>query len=410
MLNITVIILNTKEHYVAHSRFGLIKQVSTFGVYIMTSFSSSQITPFAPDLKGDARLDWNKFNNNFLTLARQTCRELTGGTGLLGYIIDAADWNRFPPNILQGGAIQPVFDITTAIALPPANASNAVVKFWETAIKDRTAINEALQNLTQRMILSMPLSDVSELSDPTWGLISTTLQQMYLHCKAKYSILNATDFDTIFQRLNLPKSATEDYPALAERHRDLHAVCLNAGQALSELEKCRYYKTSLQNDPAGHTASQHYVQSTPLLSNQTFAQLVAHVALHAPNHVITTTSLGFATASAVSSIPQATPTRSSNITSAEAALTAQVSLLQRELSTLRRSQTSRSQPGHQVPPPSTTNRRNNVPNPRLYCHAHGYGHHLGTACKHMLANPTQFGPTHTSATDPFNPPGGSTKQ
>ena len=374
----------------------------------MTSISSHSVTAFSPDLKGDARLDWHKFNDNLLTVARQTCRELTGGTGLLGFIIDAADWSRFPPNILLGGGIQPVFDITTAIAIPAPNASNALVKFWETAIKDRTSINEALQLLTQRMILSMPPSDISELSDPTWGMLSVTLQQMYVHCKLKYSVLNATDFDTIFQRLNLPKATTEDYPALAERHRDLHAVCLNARQPLSELEKCRYYKTSLQHDPAGFTASQHYIQLTPLLSNQTFTQLVAHVALHAPNYAPTAATLGYATASAATSI---NPAASARPSPTEAALATQVAQLQRDLAALRKSAPGRPSSGSATVARKINPRNGSTtPNPMLYCHSHGYGYHLGANCKNMQANPTQYGPAHLAATNPFNPPGGSTKQ
>ena len=157
-----------------------------------------------------------------LTFARKTCRELTGGTELLGFITEAADRSRFSPNILIGGVIEfnQFFDIATTIAISAPNASNALVNFWETALKDRTG------NRTQSMRLcSMPPCDISGIRDPTWEMLSVA------HYKLKYSVLNATDFDTIFQRPNLQnKASTEGYPALADRHRDLHAVYLNTRQ------------------------------------------------------------------------------------------------------------------------------------------------------------------------------------
>jgi hypothetical protein len=49
-------------------------------------------TAFTPNLKGDARLDWKKFDNVIKTEACQILREITGGTGLLGYFLPAAQW------------------------------------------------------------------------------------------------------------------------------------------------------------------------------------------------------------------------------------------------------------------------------------------------------------------------------
>ena len=60
---------------------------------------------FTIDLKGEARLQWKKFDDQVKTLARQCCTSLTGGTGILGYMLPVALWNTFPPNIRPDGTI-----------------------------------------------------------------------------------------------------------------------------------------------------------------------------------------------------------------------------------------------------------------------------------------------------------------
>lgn len=355
---------------------------------------------FVPNLKGDARLDWHKFNDNILTIARQTVRAQTGGTGLLGYLLPNAMWAAFPANIRADGTIIPVFDIITPIDEPPNNANNEVMKFWEKRVEDRAAIIAAKEEFTRKLINSVPSADISVLSDPQWGMLNVTAAQIYAHIQPKYSVLNATDFESIYLRLNLPKATSEDFEALSERHRALHAICATAAQPISELEKCRYYKAALSTNPAGFGATQHYAQLTPLLANQTFATLVAHVELHAPNFLVTTAAFGYASAAAVTS----TLSSKSPAPGSELALAAQIAQLQRELATLHRTSAG---------PRTNTNTssRNGTPRqqqPRSYCFFHGYGHHPGTKCKTMLADNTAYGPTQLNATDPDNPPGGNT--
>lgn len=350
---------------------------------------------FVPDLKGDARLDWHKFNDNLLTIARQTVRAQTGGTGLLGYLITNAMWQIFPANIRADGTIIPIFDIITAIEDPPNNANNAVVKLWEKRINDRAAIVAAREDFTHKLINSIPSADISVLSDARWGMLNVTAAQIYAHIKPKYSVLNASDFETIYLKLNLPKSATEDFEALSARHRALHAICATAAQPISELEKCRYYKAALSTNPAGSGATHHYTQLTPLLADQTFANLVTHVELHAPNFSVTTTSLGYA--SAAVTVTNTPPYPKLTATGSELALSAQIAQLQRELSTLRNSTNSR-----------TTLNPSRSQQPKSYCFFHGYGHHPGNKCKSMLANNTTYGPVQLNAKDPDHPPGGST--
>lgn len=346
--------------------------------------STSAPPSFTPNLKGDARLDWKRFDNVIKTEACQILREITGGTGLLGYFLPAVQWNIFPRNIRQDGTIIPVFDIVTPIAQPAGNATNAVVKIWEKAQSDRTLIHNAVQAFTAKLINSLPPADISELGHPTWGILDVTAADIYQHLITKYSVLNAADFATITAKLSEPKSADEDFPALAERHRDLHAVCASAGQPISEYNKCLHYIEAVRTNPAGVFATQLYTQATPLIGDQTFANLVAHVALHAPNYVPTTKTLGFSVAMAAQTAPPPPTT--------EASLAAQVAKLQRDIATLK---------GNNAKKSATARTK--------YCHVHGYGYHTGVTCKTMLADPSLYSATQLSAADPTHPPGGSNK-
>ena len=373
----------------------------------MTSSASSSTTEsFVPNLNGDARLDWHSFNDNILTIAKQTVRSQTGGTGLLGYLLPTALWATFPANIRADGTIIPVFDVITAIDEPPNNANAAVVKFWDKRVTGRDEILTAREDFTHKLINSIPASDISILSDPVWGMLNVTAAQIYAHIRTKYSVLNATDFETIYEHLKLSKSATEDFEALSARHRALHAICATAAQPLSELEKCKYYKAALSTNPAGCDSAHHYTRLTPLLANQTFATLAAYVELHAPNFIVTTASLGYASAAAtVTTNIQAKP---SAVPGSEVALAAQISQLQRELSVLQRNSlgSSRQPTSQSLSSQTVTPRRQQQP--RSYCYFHGYGHHPGTKGNTMLANTRTYGPNHLNATEPSNPPGGNT--
>lgn len=353
---------------------------------------------FVPNLKIDPRLVWKKFDNAIKTEARQTCRAITGGTGLLGFFLPAAQWNAFPPNrILQADGtivVTAVFDVATAIPVVANNAPAAAVKIWQNLIDDRAAVLEATQLFTAKLINSIPDADISELSDDTWGMLSVTCAQIYTHLQTKYNVLNQEDFDTITTRLSLPKGASEDFPSLAERHRDLHATCASAGQPISEYNKCMHYTEAMKSNHAGMSAIKLYTDTVPLIANRTFAALVMAVSLHAPNYVATPVSLGYSSAMAAASthfspIPSTPQNEAGTIA-------AQISQLQRNLAALRRT----------TPGSSTGGGRKTT---KLYCYVHGHCFHNGAKCKTILSSPESYTAAQVAATDPTHPPGGSTR-
>jgi len=200
----------------------------------------------------------------------------------------------------------------------------------------------------------------------------------------RYSVLTAADFVIIQIRLRAPKTALQSYAAVATVHRELHATMLNAGQPLSELNKCNYYSETLQHDPSGAYAIQLYTQLQPLLQLRTFADLVAHVHLHAPNHTATTSTMKLSSAFAAPVVP------SSDLLK----LTAEIAQLRKEHNELRKA----------AKPPSAGKIR-----PKFYCWVHGTTFHSGDRCNTMLNDTTKYTPAHLAAKNGTNPPGGSTK-
>lgn len=267
----------------------------------------------------------------------------------------------------------------------PGNAANAPVKEREITVTNKAAISRAYFKLRAKFINSIPDEDVSELSDPVYGIGTTSLQDLHAHINVRYSVLTAADFVIIQMRLRVPKTALQSYAAVATVHRELHATMANALQPLSELDKCNYYADALQNDPSGAYAIQLYTQLQPLLQLRTFVALVAHVQLHAPNHTATTSSMKLSSAFAAPSIPSSTEL---------AKLTAELAQLRKENTELKKA----------VKVPSSGKVR-----AKYYCWVHGTTYHSGDRCNTMLNDTAKYTAAHLTAKNSTSPPGGSTK-
>ncbi len=170
-----------------------------------------------------------------------------------------------PSNTTQDAAGNDVFvagyDIVTAIAVPPNNASAITVKVYNMAISDKKEVLKNIAAITRKFINSLAPDDISELSDNLYGMMNVTLRQLFLHTEAKYGVLNQSDFDQIFKKLQTLKSPTQEYSALAELHHDLHSLLAGAGQVSTEFSKTQYLLQALQNDPAGKYAIKIFLAS-----------------------------------------------------------------------------------------------------------------------------------------------------
>jgi len=204
---------------------------------------------------------------------------------------------------------------------------------------------------------------VSELSVYSFGIGTSSAAQIYAHLVERYSILSQTDFTTIGDRLRTVKSAAQTY------------------------DKCNYFLEALKNDPSGLYAAQLYTQQQPLLHTRTFAGLVAHVILHARNHVPNVLSMHYgASAAAVGPVAALAATDL-------AKLTAENAQLKKDIQALRNGK-------------STNGGGTAKTRTKYYCWVHGTCNHAGSQCSVMLADTGKYSAAHLSATSHTAPPGG----
>eukprot|EP01036_Dinobryon_divergens_P039866 gene39866-52619_t len=240
----------------------------------MSSIATS-IESFVPDLKKTPRLAYRKFRNRVLLETKASCNEITENYGLLFFLLPLAEWLALPGNSGPGphGGIINIggYDIDEIIEAPAADATSVTVKLYEIRITDRKTIYRALAHLTQKFINSFAPDDISELSDDVYGMMNVSLRQCYIHSETKYGRLDQSDFDKIFETLQSPKLATQDFAALADIHRDMHQLLASANQVSTEYSKTQYFMQAIKDDPAGRYATELFLQQFPYIPDRRFA-------------------------------------------------------------------------------------------------------------------------------------------
>jgi hypothetical protein len=117
------------------------------------------------------------------------CNDITQNRGLIFFLFSLIMFRALPGNTTQDAAGNDVFvegyDIVTAIAVPPNNASAITVKVYDMAISDKKKVLENIAAITRKFINSLAPDDISELSDNLYGMMNVTLRQLFLHTEAK---------------------------------------------------------------------------------------------------------------------------------------------------------------------------------------------------------------------------------
>jgi len=367
---------------------------------------TSSTLGFEPNLKVTPRLVYRLFRASVIAELSESCSEIIDQYGLLFFMLSDDQWAALPGiTTLDGGndVIAPGYDIIAPL-VQPANNNALALELYKNQRDERKVVKKAIKDVTRKFVNSLPADDISILSDREgmFGMMNVTLQQLFAHTEQKYATLNQADFDHIFEELQKPKSPSQDYTALAEKHRGLHLLLAAAHQVSTEYSKTKYFMQALKEDPAGIYATEIYVRAYPAIPDRTFDDLVDITIVHAPNYVATTASLGYNNAMMASHTASA---NAAAIPTDEASLAALISLHQKNLSAMRRKNGNASTAG----PRNQRSQQTPTTTAPKYCHKHGYQHsHLGSACLVMLNNPQQFTAQHLTATDPSMPPGGNT--
>ena len=227
-----------------------------------------------PNIKTNCRQIMQAFLPATNTAFGSRCQEHLGINGLLGFCFLDARWVMLPGVAMndpdnEGEFIVENRPIIIFAPPPELGAAAAILKRYKIIFRRNSAISEALRVLKNTIISSLPDADKNELSDPFYGLVPISCQQLLDHLREHYGIFLASDFDSFRTDLNA-KIGNRIFIELAAQNRLIHIQFLSANQGLSEVDKCRYLRTAIGIHMSCTTVITSYLTAHPHIVQQTF--------------------------------------------------------------------------------------------------------------------------------------------
>jgi hypothetical protein len=367
-----------------------------------------------------------KFTQFYALVVSEFGSECCGAldNGLLGYLVNDTLWATLPNNLIDDGAgnliarPRPTIHLVTP-TLQNA-ATSAAAQKWKVKMDNRKQVIDTLLRLKNKLIASLGPSDQAMLSHPIFGMMNVTPRQIMDHLIATYGHLDSSDLLRLDQDLLIKMTSAEVFETVSSKHKIIHDKLAFAGQPLSEHLKCRKLKEATYHVPSIKMAIDSYHTARPLVANQTFITLVAHITEQAPNFIPSSsdllyhTSPSFDTATNIAyqailarldslSIPS--PSSSGTSSSSTAAAAMATPTQQPPAPPSRRGRGDRRRTSGRGGRGGTTP----ASPARVYCYLHGYdGNHSGAYCLTMLRNVTLYTADKRVATTHNEVIGGST--
>ena len=210
------------------------------------------------------------------------------------------------------------------------------------------------------------------------------------HIRTQYGTLTSEDYKHLYVQLNQKLDSAASFSRYAADQRFIFQQLAAQGQPVPELQKCDFLRMGTAHLLPIHKAIDSYLTDHPQTATQTFASLVAHITLHAPNFTQVTADMGYTAAATQLATPsQPVPHQllhNSTFITALATAVAAAAAVQTPVPRPPRSR--KAGRGERLPAPS-------VPlSVRSYCYAHGYDGHSSTDCYKM-----RYGPAAKEFTD-----------
>ena len=301
--------------------------------------------------------------------------------GLLSFVTTIETWQQLPGNaVVDGDNIVFLPRDTLTPPVPPADNANAW-RLFDYRTKEFDKVATGVLHLTRRLKDALPAADRNELSDPTLGMGQIMSLDIMTHLRTQYGTLTSEDYKLLYTQLAQKLDTATNFTGFAADQRFIFEQLAAQGQRVPELQKCDFLRTGTAHLIPIQKAIDFYLTAHPRTATQTFASMVEHITLHAPNFIQTTTDMGYTAASA-----DIRPHPASDISAllasplfvtalATAAAAAVIPLAVRRTRNRGGRSTQSSVPT--VPP---------VP-PRSYCFAHGYDSHTGVDCHKIRYGP-----------------------
>ena len=237
--------------------------------------------------------------------------------------------------------------------------------------------------LKLKLISSVLPEDIAALRDPTMAFLNISPQAILAHITTIHGTLDNNDYAQLTAVLNTAMATNDTISGIIARHRHIHEQFSTSGQALSEYQKCNYFKTAVIHHQQIRAAYDTYLVSTPLVGAQTFVTLTAHIITQAPNFTATASEFGYAANAQQSDFLQSPAFAALLTRTVQQAIDAPTSKFRTAVSSAKTA--------------------------TQYCYVHGYNNsHSGAACLKMRADPDTYTAAHLKSDTPTTVPHGST--
>ena len=357
-------------------------------VVIMTS----PVLPFQ-SLDENPRQHFAEFERQVFDDAGSACTDIFPN-GLLSLVVSDSIWATLPNNaaIVDGATIIVARNLLLPPIQPADNATTGVWKAFESRRKIFDLYNAASLLLLKRLKTSLPTSDRQLLSHPVLGLANIQHLEIMDHLRTQYGIFRATDFQNLYIELEAKMPTGADFSEFASRFRLIFAQFAINNQSISQLQQCTFLARAIAPFPHLVKAQDTYFQRVPDPSARTFADLVSHIAIHAPNFHSTAADFGYVAATNI--VQPSSETIQEFLKSSQFA-----TIIATAAAAIKTGRPNRSKKS----PKSVL-----TSSPRKYCHFHGYDWHDSVECRFMAKDTTLYSDAARNSKNHTSPPGGST--
>lgn len=330
--------------------------------------------------------------------------------GLLYLVLTDLQWRTLEFNKTQTSAgimtILPKF----ANKLPQRPADEDRSAAWtdyKMLKEEYIAVENATKDLKDKLLRSIPQEDRDELEDSEYGTLDLTILQVIQHLTTKYGTMEGTDFESLEQQLLIPLSSQAGLVSHISTFKKIFLQFEASKQPKSEFDKCKLFKSSIMHIPGTAKALDNYSMSYPLVEDQAFEAMAAHVKRLSPNFQVTSADLGYAGQS-TQTAPNAAFFQSQEFTTMLAtaiANAAQANIPPPALKGGANKDRGNGGRGNGGRGRTDTGRGRGSGRgrgqPQKYCYAHGYNDiHSSSECRTMYRDTTNYSDQDRRAIDP----------
>ena len=224
---------------------------------------------------------------------------------LLGFLLSDTAWAALPGNTTVA---EPVDNLAAVVTIAPrptlseltplALTATAVQQAaWDRNLEIMRHTRENYDLLKLKLTSSVLPDDIAALRDPTMAFLHISPQAILAHVTTTHGTLENNDYAQLTVILNTAMATTDTLSGIVARHRHIHEQFSVSRQTLSEYQKCTYFKSAVIHNQHIRASDDTYMVSTPLVANQTFSTMTAHILTQAPNFTATAVELGYAASS-----------------------------------------------------------------------------------------------------------------